>query len=235
MRSDAGTRLMAGLSMSPLLAVTVLLVAGAIRHDTPMLETSAVPLLEVLVPLALIVLSRSGKGAAPRLVHLAILTPCFLAPLALLYPWAIVPSHLPGVGFGGFDFFVTWLTKYPSHGPVNLSVLLGIVCVVGCAVVPVAFGLHHLLVRPVERGGLALWTLAFVVVYVPVAVRLDALTWLVGLGRSELVFTPPRYLVFGPLVRTLPLVVMVILVSLHPYVHRTVSGSATAGGTALRS
>ncbi|WP_455204984.1 hypothetical protein, partial [Kaarinaea lacus] len=38
---------------------------------------------------------------------------CFLAPLAVIYPW-VITSGPPASGSGGYLFFAHWLTKYPN-------------------------------------------------------------------------------------------------------------------------
>src|SRR5262245_9916714 len=74
-------------------------------------------------------LVRRGRPVM-ALRRIVLLSPCFLAPLALLYPWVVVPGHV-GLAVGGPAFFYGWLTKYPSLGPVNVVALLGVLCLLG--------------------------------------------------------------------------------------------------------
>src|SRR4051812_42271524 len=78
----------------------------------------------VLPPLLAIACARRSRPDLALLVSL--LAPACIAPLAVLYPWTLAPSHLGGIGYGGFTFFRFWLTKYPNWGPINHEVLLGI-------------------------------------------------------------------------------------------------------------
>ena len=54
---------------------------------------------------------------------------CFLAPFALWYPWAITGGATTP-GYGGFLYFMQWLSKNPNFGPVNIQVLIGIICMI---------------------------------------------------------------------------------------------------------
>lgn len=131
--------------------------------------------LPLLIPAMVVGPAVAWLASGPRLAHSrsvrALAIPCLLAPLAVTSAWAVVPSHL-GVGYGGFEFFLRWLTKYPNLGPVNYEVLLGILCILGASSAPAFFALYRL------RGGQGravlsgLLVLQFVA-YVPVLVRLD--------------------------------------------------------------
>ena len=68
-------------------------------------------------------------------------TLCLLSPLVVVPAWTTTAGPLPGVGLANFGFFVGWLTRYPNLGPINYEVLLGIVCVLGTAILPALFGL----------------------------------------------------------------------------------------------
>lgn len=116
--------------------------------------------LELLVPLGLL-LTGHWRGIWRA--------PCLLAPLAVLHPWAVMPSHM-GIGFGWLPSFLGWSTRYPSVGPFNAEVVAGMLCVLGASAMPV---LHARASRHVGPAALtALFALALVP-WVPVLVRLD--------------------------------------------------------------
>lgn len=101
----------------------------------------------------------------------------WLAPLALLLPWYAEPALNGGFAFGGWAFFRRWLVKYPTLGPINWEVGLGIVCVVGSAFFSLAFAAYSTLARaPQRRVQLALF-IALLVLYAPVLARLDLMLW----------------------------------------------------------
>ncbi|MEJ7729260.1 MAG: hypothetical protein WKG00_08595 [Polyangiaceae bacterium] len=136
---------------------------------------------------------------AERLLALAPL----LAPFALLFPWAAVPTRL-GVGLAGPRFFVHWLTKYPSVGPVNAEVLLGILCLAAAAVLPAAAASYRLAGGRRAAVAIAL-AAAAVIAYLPVLVRLDVDLVMVGLlGADTLLGRTSAYeAACGPLLRAL--------------------------------
>jgi hypothetical protein len=115
----------------------------------------------------------------PTLVERLLTVAPLLAPFTLLFPWAAVPSKF-GVGLAGPRYFLHWLTKYPTVGPVNAEVLLGMLCLVAVAVLPAAAASYWL-----AGGRRAAVTVALaactVVAYVPVLVRLDVDLAMVGL------------------------------------------------------
>jgi hypothetical protein len=124
------------------------------------------------------------------LFDIALCIPAVMAPLALLFPWAAVPGNL-GQAFGGPRFFLHWLTKYPTFGPINHEVLLGIHCILATAFLPAALGIYRLTGNPRRWVVMTLAVMA-VTAYVPVLVRLDVDLWRVGifgawtmLGRAE--------------------------------------------------
>lgn len=109
------------------------------------------------------------------------LVPALLAPASLLFPWAVVPGHL-GLGLAGARYFVHWLTKYPSLGPINWQVGAGIVCVLGCAWLPVVFAAYVLRARAPSTVRVTALAVACVAVYVPVLLRLDLGLWTLASG-----------------------------------------------------
>lgn len=101
----------------------------------------------------------------------------WLAPLALFLPWYAEPAMNGGFAFGGWAFFFRWLVKYPNLGPINWEVGLGIVCVIGSALVALAFAAYATFARePRRRVQLALFV-ALLVLYAPVFARLDLMLW----------------------------------------------------------
>lgn len=102
----------------------------------------------------------------------------WLAPLALFLPWYAEPALNGGFAFGGWAFFRRWLVKYPTLGPINWEVGLGIVCVVGSAALSLAFAAYTTLApTPQRRVQLALFV-ALIVLYAPVFARLDLMLWM---------------------------------------------------------
>jgi hypothetical protein len=129
------------------------------RADAPMTHTAALP--------------------RPNLVERLLTVAPLLAPFALLFPWAVVPGKL-GVGLAGPRFFLHWVTKYPTLGPVNAEVLMGMLCLVAVAVLPAAAASYWL--AGGRRTAVTLVLAACTVVaYVPVLVRLDVDLAMVGI------------------------------------------------------
>ena len=122
--------------------------------------------LELLFPFAAL-WAMAGIARGKSSIPIAALLPCFLAPTSVLGPW-----HA-GLGLGGFEFFLVWLTKYPDQGPVNLEVLLGILCVLGAGAMPVVFGLYGGLSSRPKGWVLGLIFLCGLIPYIPVVVVLD--------------------------------------------------------------
>ena len=131
--------------------------------------------------LALLALSATGlllasfarPARAARLRRDALLAPCVLAPLAVLSPWVLAPSHL-GVALGGFPFFLSWLDRYPTVLGVNHEVLLGIGAVLGCAAMPALFAVASVRARHLRARTVLIFLAMTLVAYVPVLVNLDA-------------------------------------------------------------
>lgn len=164
--------------------------------------------LELIAPLVLIAVAGARRDRS-LLRHLWRI-PALLAPLAVVYPWALIPTRL-GMGFGGLPTFLGWLTRYPSLGPFNGPVLAGLGCVLGAGAMP---ALHALAARRVgPRALTAIFLLALVPV-VPVWIRLDwelcvgAWIGLPSLFQAELLAVP--LLAFGPLMRALAVLGMAV-------------------------
>lgn len=193
--------------LAPLVFASVMLVASALSGtDSFNGLTIWAVVLELAVPLFLLAARRPERPADLWRV------PCLLAPLATIYPWAVVPSHL-GMAVGGLPLFLGWLTRYPNFGPVNGEILLGIGCVLGASAMPVLFA--ELARRRPGRPGLLLGVLLLgLVPYVPVLLRLDIELVLAGiLGVPSLFSDAPismPWLAAGPGMRALGVVGMVV-------------------------
>jgi len=175
--------------------------------------------LELLVPIALVLWKLRASNDDPLgTAQLALLCPCFLAPLSIVYPWTVAPTHL-GVGYGGFTFFLRWLTKYPNLGPVNYEVLLGMLCVLGSSSMPVLFAAYTLYRKAPTIAVSAFILLASLVPFVPAFVRLDLDLVRMGLaGAPSLVSydrVPLAFALYGPLMRSLALGSMALLVGVR--------------------
>jgi hypothetical protein len=144
---------------------------------------------------------------------------CLLAPASLLAPWVVVPSKLPGVGLGGMAYFFNWAVKYPNLGFINLQVSLGIFCLVGVALVPLAFADAVRLSMPRLLKAFALVQL---ILLIPVWIALD---WqlILTAASAELAFSLRLFLAAGPILHTVPLAVMMVYLWRHK---RSVSSSA---------
>jgi hypothetical protein len=97
--------------------------------------------------------------------------------LGLLFPWAVVPSHI-GFATGGWSFFLEWLTKYPNFGPINLEVGLGILFVVVCSLLPFGFGAYLVFAKTPRRRVLVMLLVAELVFFLPVLTQLDIGMWM---------------------------------------------------------
>lgn len=138
----------------------------------------------------------STKARFSSMGRLALLAPCALAPTACAAPW--VPS---GWGFDGWQYFLHWLTKYPNAGPINIQVLLGILCVLGVLFAPLGFGLYGLLVRQPRVKHLSVLALLYLVPQLAVFIQLDVHLWMASL-IDEIVFIA----LLGPILHLLPCV-----------------------------
>ena len=151
-------------------------------------------LLSCLSGFALAAPGRDATNLATRSVAI----PALVAPLSVCFPWTAVPSKI-GITFGEFGFFLHWLTKYPTVGPVNHEVLLGILCVLGCGFMP---WLSAVLRRHGNSGRAAHLVLAglALIPYVPVLIRLDANLFLAG-TYSAATAGAPIWVALGPVLR----------------------------------
>jgi hypothetical protein len=142
---------------------------------------------------------------ANRTTRLGAVLPCLLAPLALFFPWAIVPSHI-GLGAAGWPFFREWLTKHPNLGPINWEVAAGIVCVVAASWLPFAFGAHVVSAERPRRLVLGVLAAASFCVYAAVLVRLDFVFFALLAGRlrgASPFFDVPASVCVGAVMRAL--------------------------------
>ncbi|MCB9594849.1 MAG: hypothetical protein H6719_19160 [Sandaracinaceae bacterium] len=109
---------------------------------------------------------------AVRLRREALLVPCVLAPLGVLAPWTLAPSHF-GTSYGSLPFFLSWVDRYPTVGPVNHEVLLGIGAVLGACALPAALAAHVALTRRPRPRVVITLAILQLVAYLPVLLRLD--------------------------------------------------------------
>lgn len=167
-----------------------------------------VPFATIVASAALLGASLRGSDRARTLRTAALLVPCFLAPTALLHPWSLAPSNLPGgVGWGGVTLFSNWLTKYPNFGPVNIEVLAGLGAVLVLGVLPVVFA--GLVLRRAGRVVPVLTMFVTGIAYAPVLIRLDlALVGAAWFGSEDLWLL---FLMYGPVTHFLAVVSMLAL------------------------
>lgn len=110
-------------------------------------------------------------------------TLCALTPLSLIYPWVVVPGNL-GMSYGGYGFFLEWLTKYPNFGAINIEVFIGIVCVLFSSLLPAIVCSMYTFNRHYRKVTNALTTIE-IAAYLPVLIKLDWLVFLSGImGNS---------------------------------------------------
>ena len=180
--------------------------------DLQFLSQVPIPLMVLIASAILLWLSGRRRAHSSRLRFAAFLVPCFLAPLALLYPWTIAPSHLSGISWGGARFFLHWLTKYPNFGPVNLEVLAGIAAMLCLGFLPVLFGV--LALRRSRLMALISIVCVIWIAYVPIIIRLDSnliLAGLIGTADHSVLF-----LMYGPIIRLMAAIAtLALLVFYH--------------------
>ena len=176
----------------PLCAAAVYLALG--RYPVhPYLSTATLILL-IFVPILLLVSASVAKQNTLRLRRLASLSPCVLAPLAVLSVWTLAP----GPGYGGWGFFLHWLTKYPNFGPINIEVFLGIVCVLLSSFLPAVFAGYAITQRPRRLAVLTLLALELAcLVAVIINLDLGLLFWGFGLFMGPTLFAGPVFRLAG--------------------------------------
>jgi len=132
---------------------------------------------------------------------------CFLAPFALWYPW-VITSGATSPGYGGILHFVQWLTKNPNFGPINIQVLIGIICKITIAVLPAFYAFHALSEKPVMSRLLILYSICLIA-FMPVFIRLDLMLWIAGFGGGDesRVISGSDFF-YGPLLQTAALAIM---------------------------
>lgn len=147
-----------------------------------------------------------------RLSNRALLLPCALTPLAALGPWTVAASHL-GVAPAHFPFFVSWLSRYPNFGPVNLDVFLGTGAMLGACAMPTFFTWYALFSAPNEKRHWLVFAL-HLVAYVPVLLELDfsLVIFAVATLHSE---AENILLLSAPLQRLVSTIAMLVLVLRH--------------------
>lgn len=199
-----------GVSAIPLLLAAATLIDGFLNPGSSG-RSWLVPALLCVVALpgvlAFMTRGLSARVLASRLVAV----PALLAPLSVAFPWTVTPSHF-GVEFGGFGFFVEWLTKYPTLGPINVEVLLGLLGILGCAFLPwlsAALVLSHRSSRITRAVLLGL----VLIPYLPVLIRLDVVLFTMGVLFKGPAFVPdpPIWVAFGPLLRLTGILSMALM------------------------
>jgi hypothetical protein len=136
---------------------------------------------------------------------------CFLAPFALWYPW-VITSGSTDPGYGGFLYFMEWLTKNPNLGAVNLQVLIGIICMITTTVLPPVYAFHALSDKPHMSRLLLLFSICLIA-FMPVFIRLDLMLWITGFGGGSHPAGASEGLhgldlAYGPLLHTAPMAIM---------------------------
>lgn len=163
-----------------------------------------------LMALAALRARGSSPERAARLRREVWLVPCVMAPLSVLSPWTLAPGGI-GLGVGGARFFLTWLTRYPTLGPVNAEVALGIGALLGASAMPAFFALYAVGARTLRPRVVAVFIGLQLLAYAPVFLRLDAeLLWV-----PTRVWPTPLALTFsagalGRLLATLSMVVCLV-------------------------
>ncbi len=182
------------LLLLPLGAAVVYLVFG--RYPVHPLLSLATLFLLFFAPALLLGFAFVFTQHARILRRLAALSPCCLAPLAILGAWTVAP----GPGYGGFGYFLHWLTKYPNFGPINIEVLIGILCVLLSSLLPAAFASYAITQRPRRLLVLALVALELACL-VAVIINLDfaMLFWGFTVIRSPTLFVGPVLRLAGAL------------------------------------
>lgn len=111
----------------------------------PIVSAVFLLILAILV-IAFLISGIVAKRHSKTLQRISILTFCSLAPLAILNAWTLAPRG--PYGFGGYGYFLHWLTRYPNFGSINLEVFLGIVCVIISSFLPALLATYSLTKRP---------------------------------------------------------------------------------------
>lgn len=104
---------------------------------------------------------------------------CSCTPLAVIFPWILVPDNL-GMSLGSYLFFLDWLKKYPDFWGVNVIVLIGILCVLLASMVPAMYAYCHVFKRKNKKTAWILFALE-IGSYFPVLIKSDYLLLMFGL------------------------------------------------------
>lgn len=194
-------------------AVIYLFTATAFKTDSVFSGTiffHLPPLVLTLFPVVWLILKYGLRSNQPSREFWLYM--CFLSPFAVIYPW-VITSGTPSAGYGGFLYFIEWLTKHPNLGPINIQVLIGTVCVIGIALLPAIYAYQALAEKP-ELGKLIFYLSLFLLFFAPVFIRLDLMLWLSGWSGEPLSANnggarQGLALLYGPLLHTAPLFVMI--------------------------
>lgn len=182
----------------------------------------------VYAPLALalfvpgcFVVAAATNSHKQELWRAVLLSVCSVTPLAIFYPWIIIPGDL-GLATGDFLFFLGWLTKYPDLGSVNLEVLSGIFCVILASFLPALFAYFSIGSKP------KIWLRAIILLVetlatIPLFVNLDRFLLLFGVFGYALLghetYIRSNLLAVGPLLRLTALAIAIFMM-LKPLAYR---------------
>jgi hypothetical protein len=214
--------------LTPLaVSVAYLLLSPAWHNLDPLLMSLftghvQMALLAALLIVTLVLNWNSRIGACSR-ISLPALFACSLTPLAVLNAWTNAPGF--PTAFGGYRYFLHWLTKYPNFGPINIEVLLGLLCVVLSSLTPAAFAIFASTGRLLPGIALAFIALELLCL-VPVIIKLD-----IGLLLAGVSFMSPVHFM-GPVLRLTGLVFMGVF-AWHTYT-KNAEPSHPANLTSLR-
>jgi hypothetical protein len=168
------------LLLFPLMLSCIYILSSSVNSEIEHAISSSIApsILVLIILLTLVVIFTFGIiNKKPRLIRTALLSICALTPFAVMYPWVATPDNI-GMSYGGYRFFLEWLTKYPNFGPINSEVLLGMACVVLASFIPAVY-CYGKAFEKYHRTIIVLLLLVEVAAYLPVLIRLD---WLLFLG-----------------------------------------------------
>ena len=166
------------------------------------------------IPLLLFILSFLFRNKKLILRYLAMMTPCYLAPLSITGHWILIPSNIFLPSSGGYKYFLNQLINNSDSGNINYQVLLIIICAIVSAFIPVIFAIYHLVSRKSRVVILILVLIINFALIVPILVLLDSLWWEGNLYLPFGLFKNPWLAITllanigGPLLRIIPLFIM---------------------------
>jgi len=131
-------------SFSGLVYVAISLSPQRSDEFSGFLETLAFPALTPLLMLLMLLLRHRVQSIASLGLDFIFAIPGFMAPLALFSAWTLAVSHISGMAWGGIGYFLNAATRYPDLGPVNSSVVLGLMAIFCVAFFPVVISWAYL-------------------------------------------------------------------------------------------